>query len=117
MPGETISCQRSRAGHWWSREGVHGVWWIPDEAPGPLGSPELWIDESAMDMYGRGDSAPVVTVVPVPGRPEGAIPWIGAVIRFEPRATGGATVVYQVKARRWSRENGGRPYYVCTWPD
>jgi len=88
---------------------------IPDEAPGPVGSPELWIDEAVLDWYVTG-VAPAVTVTP--GR------YIGAVIRFEAGydlGNGnvlGIPVVYRVVSRRWdSGVNSGRPYYVCTWPD
>jgi hypothetical protein len=91
------------------------VWWIPDEAPGALGGPELWIDEAALDMYGRGDAAPAVTVTRAPGQP--CTTWIGAVIRFSWHPGLAGPAVYQVISRRWSCENGGRPYYVARWPD
>jgi hypothetical protein len=118
VPGETVSqWWRRVSDHWWDREGAHGVWWVPDEAPGALGGPELWIDETALDYYGRGDASPAVTVTPAPGRPPGSIPWIGAVIRFNRHPGLERPAVYKVTVRRWSTENGGRPYYVCTWPD
>jgi len=90
---------------------------IPDEAPGLAGCPELWVDEAALDWYVTG-AAPAVTVTPGQGR------YIGAVIRFEAGYDPGngkvlgTPVVYRVVSRRWDAGvNGGRPYYVCTWPD
>jgi hypothetical protein len=104
--------------HWQDREGRHDVWWIADESPGGLGDPEIWIDESAMDMYGRGDADPAVVVTGgVKGRTVTGIWWVGAVIRYNRHPGLDAPVVYEIVSRRWSRDNGGRPYYVARWPD
>lgn len=87
-------------------------WWIPDEAPGGLGAPELWMDESAMDMYGRGDAAPAVTVSRAsPGT------WIDAIVRFSEHPGLAAPVLYLVESRRTSPANASRPYYVLKRPD
>jgi hypothetical protein len=105
-------------GHYWSRMSRHGQWWIADESPGGLGDPEIWVDEAALDMYGRGDSAPVVTVTG--GRDYEARDgnwWSGAVIRFGPQPGLASAAVYVIVSRRWSQANGGRPYYVLAWPD
>ena len=108
----------SGADHYRDRAGRHGPWWIADESPGGLGAPEIWIDEAAVDMYGRGDAEPAVTVTG--GRHYGARDgnwWLGAVIRF-PRHPGlAAPAVYKILSRRWSQANNGRPYYVARWPD
>jgi len=120
-PREPVSAWWRRVSdHWWNRQGRYGVWWIPDEAPGPVGGPELWIDEAALAYYARGDATPAVTVIPGPGGGR----WIGASIRFAAGYDPGgrkildAPVVYRVVSRRWDAGvNGGRPYYVCTWPD
>lgn len=104
--------------HWWDRQGRHGPWWIADESPGGLGSAEIWADESALDMYARGDAEPAVTVTG--GRhyddPAGNW-WAGAVIRFNVYPGLAHPVVYKIISRRWSQANGGRPYYVLAWPD
>jgi hypothetical protein len=105
--------------HWWNRVTSDGrPWWIADESPGILGDPEVWIDESAMDMYGRGDAAPAVTVT---GERDYEAPggnwWFGAVIRFTRHPGLTAPAVYQVTCRRWSTANNGRPFYVAKWPD
>jgi hypothetical protein len=102
----------------WKRETPHGgPWWIADESPGGLGDPEVWLDEAAVDMYGRGDAEPAVTVTR-PGQGE-AVPgsWLGAVIRFTRHPGLAAPVVYAIRSRRWSRANNGRPFYVASWPD
>ena len=85
-----------------------------------MGCPELWIDEAALDRYARGDAAPAVTV----SRRHAAHSHVGAAIGFEAGCdlgdgkVLGSRVVYQVVSRRWDTAvNGGRPYYVCTWPD
>jgi hypothetical protein len=104
--------------------GAHGPWWIPAGSPGTLGDPEIWIDEAALDSYGRGDAEPAVTMTwpygePVPGDRK-ALPgiWNGARIRFARHGNDLAEpVVYNVISRRWSRENNGRPYYIVRWPD
>ena len=93
------------------------MWWIPDESPGGLGDPEIWIDEAALDMYARGDAEPAVTVTPPAGRDPRITSRAGAVIRFNQYPGMPAPVVYVIAVRRWSRANGGRPYYVCKWPD
>lgn len=93
-------------------------WWVADESPGGLGGPEVWADEAALDMYGRGDAAPAVTVAG--GRdyddPSGNW-WAGAVIRFNQHPGITVPVVYVVSCRRWSQANSGRPYYVLKRPD
>jgi hypothetical protein len=103
--------------------GTHRPWWLADGSPGALGDPEIWIDEPAMDMYGRGDAAPAVTVTGspqhsgVPGLPGDRF-WAGSCIRFARHGNDlDDAVVYLVISRRWSRENDGHPYYVCVWPD
>lgn len=101
--------------HHWDRQGAHGLWWIPDESPGKLGDPEIWVDESAMDMYARGDAAPAVTVT---GSRDSN--WHGgAIIRFSstPGFGGAGPFVYQVVSRRFGPGNLNRPYYVLRWPD
>lgn len=92
------------------------IWWIPQHSPGALGDPELWIDESAMDMYGRGDAAPAVIVTGGGDLAYGG-PWIGAVIRFDAYPGLDRPVVYQIRSRRHDQHNLGRPYYVARWPD
>jgi len=103
------------------RDGTRRAWQFPGEPPGKPGDPEIWIDESAMDSYGRGDAEPAVTVTR-PGGPDDGGPagnwWVGASIRFARRGNDpGMPFVYQVISRCWSRENDGRPYYVCVRPD
>lgn len=108
----------SGLGHFRHRTAVHEHWWIPDESPGGLGDREIWIDESALDMYGRGDAAPAVTVTG--GRGSGAHDgnwWLGAVIRFTRHPGLAAPAAYVIRSRRWSLANNGRPYYVATRPD
>jgi hypothetical protein len=101
----------------WHRAARHGHWWIADESPGGLGDPEIWFDEAALDMYGRGDAAPAVTVTRE-GQGEAAPgSWLGAVIRFTRHPGLAAPAVYEICSRRWSRANDGRPYYVAKWPD
>lgn len=101
------------------RESGYGLWWILDESPGGLGDREVWMDASALDVYGRGDAEPVVTVTG--GRlyddPSGS--WlVGAVIRFSRHGDqGGDPIVYKILSRRWSHANAGRPYYVLERPD
>lgn len=104
--------------HHWDRQGAHGPWWIPDESPGKLGDPEIWVDESAMDMYGRGDADPAVTVTG--GRryeDQSGNWWVGAVVRFDVYPGLGTSCVYRVISRRFGPENLNRPYYVLRWPD
>jgi hypothetical protein len=101
--------------HHRNRQGRHGAWWIPDEAPGGLGSPELWMDEAALDMYRRGDAEPAVIV-----RHNSAVSMIGlvgAVVRFETYPGLEVPVVYTVVSRQTSRANLGRPYYVLKLPE
>jgi hypothetical protein len=81
-----------------------------------LGDPELWMDESAVDMYGRGDAAPAVIVTG--GRTAaGSARWVGAVIRFSTYPGLAEPVVYRFSTRRHDQRNLGRPYYVALWPD
>lgn len=88
-------------------------WWIPDESPGGLGDPEVWIDAHALDHYG-GMHPPLVAHV-LAGN--GGGPWIGRQLRFGnyPGADAAETV-YLVVARRHSTGNDGRPYYVVKLP-
>lgn len=108
-------------GHFWNRQGAHGVWQLADGSPGGLGDPEIWIDDAAMDMYGRGDAAPGVTVTRPGGPDYGSTAgnwWAGASIRFARHGNDlSEPVVYQVISRCWSQENDGRPYYVCIRPE
>jgi hypothetical protein len=101
----------------WHRTARHGHWWIADESPGGLGSPEVWIDEAAMDMYGRGDAEPAVTVTRDGQGEARSGSWLGAVIRFTRHPGLTAPVVYAISIRRWSLANNGRPFYVAVWPD
>lgn len=104
--------------HFWDRQGTHGPWWIPDESPGKLGDPEIWVDESAMDMYGRGDAAPAVTVTGGNYADKAGSWWGGAVIRFSAYPGKCETpVIYAVVSRQTSTANLNRPYYVLRWPD
>jgi hypothetical protein len=104
------------AGLPWKRAARWGIWWIPDEAPGGLGSPELWMDCAAMDGYGRGDAAPAVTVSQASPQT-----WLDAIVRFGfyegiiPDQV--PPCVYIVDVRRTSTANLNRPYYVLRWPD
>lgn len=96
----------------WHRPGPrHGTWWIPDESPGGLGGEEVWIDESALDMYGRGDARPAVTVRRLSADPGS---WLGASIRFAEYPGLDGPAVYVVMTRRCGpgQVNLGRPYYV-----
>lgn len=70
-----------------------------------------------MDMYGRGDAAPAVTVRPVPDAAEGS--WLGASIRFSQYPGLAVPAVYAVVLRRRGpgHVNLGRPYYVLRRPD
>ena len=92
---------------WRRRPARWGIWWIPDEAPGGLGSPELWMDEAALEGYLRGDAAPAVTAARVHARS-----LVDALVRFDfvPALAGPA--VYIVDIRRTSTANLNRPYYV-----
>lgn len=102
----------------WERATAHGgPWWIADESPGSLGDAEIWIDEAAMDMYGRGDAGPAVTVTRPGQETAGAGSWLGAVIRFTRHPGLAAPAVYTILSRRWSQANNGRPFYVAVWPD
>lgn len=110
------------AGIPWQRKTLHvsdpaWPWWIPDEAPGGLGSPELWMDEAALDMYGQGDAAPAVTVRPEPGRQQAAVSWIGAIVLFSTHPGPEYPVLYVVESRQTSPANASRPYYVLKRPD
>lgn len=102
--------------HTWDRHGRHGHWWILDDSPSGLDGPEIWIDEAAVDMYGRGDAAPAVTVT---GGGEAAYggPWLGATLRFNTFPGLPGPAVYQLVSRRHDRRNLGRPYYIARWPD
>jgi hypothetical protein len=99
--------------HLWDRQGACGPWWIPDGSPGKLGDPEIWMDESALDSYARGDAAPAVTVTGSRSRA-----WHGgAIIRFDVYPGLGTSCVYRVVSRRFGPGNLNRPYYVLRWPD
>lgn len=104
--------------HHWDRQGAHGPWWIPDESPGKLGDPEIWVDESALDMYGRGDASPAVTVTGGRDYSDGTGNWwCGAVIRFSAYPGLGESCAYAIGSRRYGPENLNRPYYVLKWLD
>jgi len=92
------------------------VWWIADESPHGLGGPEIWIDEVALDMYGRGDAYPAVTVIRSKVGVNGSR-WTGSLIRFGTYPGLDKPAVYMIIARRHSQANGGRPFYVARWPD
>lgn len=109
------------AGIPWKRSGPRwGIWWIPDEAPGGLGHPELWMDEAALEMYVRGDAAPAVTADRKLAR-DGGVTWLHVIITFHwyegiiPDQV--PPVLYVVESRRTSPANGTRPYYVLKRPD
>jgi hypothetical protein len=90
--------------------------WIPDESPGGLGAPEVWIDAHTLDYHG-GMSPPLVTMV-LAGN--GGGPWIGRMLQFGnfPGAGDQGLVTYMVVARRWEQDrNHGQPYYVAKIPD
>lgn len=91
--------------------GWREAWWIPDESPGGLGDPEVWIDAQALDHHG-GMHPPLIRDVL---KGNGGGPWIGQLIRFgRYPGTAAADVTYMVVARRHSQANGGRPYYVAS---
>jgi hypothetical protein len=93
-----------------NHRGRWGWWWIPDEAPGGIGGPELWMDSAALDSYGH-DGGPLVTVSPAsPGT------WIDALVRFSGFPGLEAPCVYIVDVRRTSGANLNRPYYVLKQP-
>jgi hypothetical protein len=88
-------------------------WWIPDESPGGLGDEEVWIDAQALDARGGMSYLMVQHVL----RGNGGGPWIGQLIRFGNfPGSRDADTVYMVVARRHSRANDGRPYYVARFP-
>lgn len=95
--------------------GLRGEWWIADESPGGLGEREIWVDDSAIDMIGRGDCDPAIVL----RQTDGAAPmdWIGAVVWVNQHPALNVPVVYKIHCRRWSQANDGRPYYVLAWPD
>lgn len=104
-------------------EGWRGPWWIPDESPGGIGDPEVWIDAMALDEYGGRDAWLARTVL----AGNGGGPWIGSMLRFsqvprgqiarEVRDPAAPGVVYMIASRRWERDvNHGRPYYVARIP-
>jgi hypothetical protein len=96
--GTLLLSPPARAARW-------GFWWIPGEAPGGIGSPELWMDCAALDGYGRGYATVPVTVSRAhPGT------WIDAIVRFS--SGDGAPCAYIVEKRRTSQANLGRPFYV-----
>lgn len=101
--------------HYWNRMGLHGEWWVADESPGGLGDHEVWVDESAIDMIGRGDSAPAIVLSQAAGA--GPADWIGATVWVNRHPALDVPVVYKILCRRWSQANAGRPYYVLAWPD
>ena len=93
-------------------------WWIPDESPGGIGDPEVWIDAATLDEYG-GKSPELIRSV-LAGN--GGGPWIGSMLRFGKVPHGSAPrqvpdAVYMIVARRFSAANHGRPYYVARVPD
>lgn len=91
-------------------------WWIPDESPGGLGDPEIWVDGDMLDMYARGHAEPAVSVRPERGAR--MLGLFGALVRFERHGADlESPAVYKILGRRWSLANGGRPYYVLKWPD
>lgn len=113
LPWLRVPDRRDEAGRPWPG-------WIPEEAPGGLGHPVLWIDEAALDLYGRGDAEPAVTVrhsrdIGVVGW--NAVTWIGALIRFERYPGLEGPAIYRVVTRSHSSANRWRPYYVAIWPD
>jgi hypothetical protein len=76
----------------------------------------MWIDESALDMYGRGDAAPAVTVTSRDGMPEPGS-WLGALLRFAVYPGLAAPAAYEIISRAHGPGNLGRPYYVARFPD
>ena len=91
-------------------EGWREAWWIPDESPGGIGAPEVWIDAGTLDNYGGKDPAIVAHVL----AGNGGGPWIGALLRFGKYPGADEVVIYMIVARRWDNSaNGGRPYYVA----
>jgi hypothetical protein len=94
---------------------MHGVWWIADESPHGLGGPEIWIDEVALDLYGRGDASPAVIIRQSRIGTNGSR-WTGALIQFNAHPGLDKPVAYMLVSRRHSQDNGGRPFYVARWP-
>ena len=96
----------------WGKRAPRGAGFIADESPGGLGSAEVWIDESAMDAYGRGDTALAVKVVG-----GSSASWLGATVEFTECPGSARPVTYVVTARRTGpgAVNLGRPYYVLRW--
>ena len=105
-------------------EGWRDPWWIPDESPGGVGDPEVWIDAQALDEYGGKNPRLVASVL----AGNGGGPWIGSLLRFgtvphlrlPARVTGRDypdSILYMIVARRFSQANAGRPYYVARVPD
>lgn len=83
---------------------AHVVRWIIDESPGALGEREIWVDEAALEAYVQGYADLTGNL-------------LDAIIRFDGCPGLSTPAVYRITCRRWSHANGGRPYYVLTWPD
>lgn len=97
-----------------SGDGWRGPAWIPDESPGGLGAPEVWIDAHSLDCHSG--LAPVTATVTAGN---GGGPWIGRMLQFGhyPGAERDE-ITYMIVARRWDRDrNRGQPYYVAKIPD
>jgi hypothetical protein len=105
-------------------EGWREPRWIPDESPGGIGDPEVWIDAQALDEQSGKDPRMIAGVL----AGNGGGPWIGALLRFgkvphrrPPQQVFDKdypdSVIYMVVARRFSQANAGRPYYVARVPD
>lgn len=88
--------------------------WIPDESPGGIGEPEVWIDAQSLDHHAGLDPRIVSTVL----AGNGGGPWIGRLLQFG-RYPGADRdeLTYMIVARRWRNgHNRGQPYYVARIP-
>lgn len=105
-------------------QGWREPWWIPDESPGGIGDPEVWIDAGALDSYGGKNPQLVASVL----AGNGGGPWVGALLRFGRLPDGHPpqqvfdrdypdSIIYMIVARQYSHANAGRPYYVARVPD
>jgi hypothetical protein len=105
-------------------QGWREPWWIPDESPGGIGDPEVWIDAGALDNYGGKNPQMVASVL----SGNGGGPWVGALLRFGRLPDGRPpqqvfdrdypdSIIYMIVARQYSHANAGRPYYVARVPD
>lgn len=93
---------------------TYGYWWIPDESPGGIGSPEMWADEAALGFLAAGRE-PGITVIPDMRNTSepGLLRWSGARLRFGgPPGEEYRPVTYKVVSRCYGPVNLGRPYYV-----